>query len=578
MSNPETRYATSLSYYNRHQLHQSEYDNYGDHISSCDLDEQMQDHSDFEPGSSMDESSPEIKFTRRIRRMSNSIPDEEEDTSNDYQNQTHTSTFAHSERFEGHPVNLMKSKSEGSIGGLAGMPHIKRSSSQKNSKRQKSNSFHASERNHSSKANTLGGNVYNTRPNLSYVELITESLAHSEDGLLSLQEIYESIKSRYPFFKSADPAWQNSIRHNLSVHDTFKKIPRPDDRPGKGFLWASTKVNGDKDPGSLKTIRKAKFTNTSSLSSSFSHSSNTRRRSRMKLKRETSPDFRMDHDQEENSHDHVSFNNSNGTDDDDDEDYNYRYTKKNNVNYIESDGNNDEDDEDEIAYSRESGSPPPIGQDVHLLNGLHEHATSNHSEYVSPGAINPDFLSSNLLQTDIDRAAEKTIRMPHSSGVPYKDNYYSSNFYDVQNHLNHTGLHRYLESYNRPGHYISSKSFERDPQFPHSHHHHHHHHHSHHHPHHHPHHHLRHHFHSPHWSLPVSESYPGTSPRILKLLVDDEMNNGGLQESGVQSIGNDNNNSNNNGNENSSKGHYVLPYHQTLFPGNGQSTNENSAT
>jgi hypothetical protein len=81
-----------------------------------------------------------------------------------------------------------------------------------------------------------------TRPELSYAELITEALAESPHGLLSLQEIYESIRKRYCFFKSADAAWQNSIRHNLSVNATFVKVPRPVNRPGKGSLWATTRI------------------------------------------------------------------------------------------------------------------------------------------------------------------------------------------------------------------------------------------------------------------------------------------------------------------------------------------------
>jgi len=80
------------------------------------------------------------------------------------------------------------------------------------------------------------------RPELSYAELITEALAESPHGLLSLQEIYESIRRRYLFFKTADAAWQNSIRHNLSVNATFLKVPRPPNRPGKGSLWATTRV------------------------------------------------------------------------------------------------------------------------------------------------------------------------------------------------------------------------------------------------------------------------------------------------------------------------------------------------
>ncbi|KAG4093791.1 hypothetical protein H8356DRAFT_948222 [Neocallimastix lanati (nom. inval.)] len=81
------------------------------------------------------------------------------------------------------------------------------------------------------------------RPTLSYVELITEAICDSEDGLLSLQEIYDAIKRKYVYFRTADPAWQNSIRHNLSVHQSFSKITRPPNRPGKGFLWTSSKID-----------------------------------------------------------------------------------------------------------------------------------------------------------------------------------------------------------------------------------------------------------------------------------------------------------------------------------------------
>ncbi|KXS19595.1 hypothetical protein M427DRAFT_41906 [Gonapodya prolifera JEL478] len=79
------------------------------------------------------------------------------------------------------------------------------------------------------------------RPPLSYAELISEAIHSSETGLLSLQEIYESIKRSYPYFKGSDTAWQNSIRHNLSVNDVFVKVPRPEDRPGKGSLWTTSK-------------------------------------------------------------------------------------------------------------------------------------------------------------------------------------------------------------------------------------------------------------------------------------------------------------------------------------------------
>ena len=75
------------------------------------------------------------------------------------------------------------------------------------------------------------------KPQISYAALITEALQSSPSGLLTLAEIYASIKAKYPFYDRADVAWQNSIRHNLSLNPVFVKVPRPADIPGKGGYW-----------------------------------------------------------------------------------------------------------------------------------------------------------------------------------------------------------------------------------------------------------------------------------------------------------------------------------------------------
>ena len=46
-------------------------------------------------------------------------------------------------------------------------------------------------------------------------------------------------------------AWQNSIRHNLSMQCCFYKVDRPSSRPGKGSLWVS---NRSGRPSNIKNI------------------------------------------------------------------------------------------------------------------------------------------------------------------------------------------------------------------------------------------------------------------------------------------------------------------------------------
>lgn len=81
------------------------------------------------------------------------------------------------------------------------------------------------------------GQVYQ-KPAGSYASLITKALKECESGKMTLAGIYEWIKNNYPYYQSAEAAWQNSIRHNLSLNKCFKKVPRPADEPGKGGFWA----------------------------------------------------------------------------------------------------------------------------------------------------------------------------------------------------------------------------------------------------------------------------------------------------------------------------------------------------
>ncbi|KAI8896150.1 hypothetical protein BC833DRAFT_528606, partial [Globomyces pollinis-pini] len=97
-----------------------------------------------------------------------------------------------------------------------------------------------------SKKSGLPDSSGHIRPTLSYNELIVEAIKRSEAGMLSLQEIYDYIQETYLFFRDST-AWQNSIRHNLSVQKMFERVTRPATNPGKGGLWRIIPTATDED-------------------------------------------------------------------------------------------------------------------------------------------------------------------------------------------------------------------------------------------------------------------------------------------------------------------------------------------
>lgn len=77
-----------------------------------------------------------------------------------------------------------------------------------------------------------------SKPNLSYAAMIGMAILRSPTRRLTLSQIYKWISTNYSFYKPDDAGWQNSIRHNLSLHKAFLKTERTKDDPGKGCYWS----------------------------------------------------------------------------------------------------------------------------------------------------------------------------------------------------------------------------------------------------------------------------------------------------------------------------------------------------
>ncbi|XP_055652325.1 forkhead box protein J1 [Falco peregrinus] len=84
------------------------------------------------------------------------------------------------------------------------------------------------------------------KPPYSYATLICMAMEASKKPKITLSDIYKWITDNFCYFRHADPTWQNSIRHNLSLNKCFIKVPREKGEPGKGGFWKLDPQHADR--------------------------------------------------------------------------------------------------------------------------------------------------------------------------------------------------------------------------------------------------------------------------------------------------------------------------------------------
>lgn len=74
-----------------------------------------------------------------------------------------------------------------------------------------------------------------SKPPYSFSSLIFMAIEDSPDKRLPVKDIYEWTVNNFPYYRTASGGWRNSVRHNLSLSKSFRRIQRDKNQVGTGI-------------------------------------------------------------------------------------------------------------------------------------------------------------------------------------------------------------------------------------------------------------------------------------------------------------------------------------------------------
>uniref|UniRef100_A0A668RXR3 Fork-head domain-containing protein n=1 Tax=Oreochromis aureus TaxID=47969 RepID=A0A668RXR3_OREAU len=85
-----------------------------------------------------------------------------------------------------------------------------------------------------------------SKPPYSFSSLIFMAIEDSPQKRLPVKDIYEWIVNNFPYYKTATGGWRNSVRHNLSLSKSFRRIQRDKSQWGRDRCGVCVQSTGQR--------------------------------------------------------------------------------------------------------------------------------------------------------------------------------------------------------------------------------------------------------------------------------------------------------------------------------------------